>query len=415
MALVNRFKDAWNAFFMQRAPDKLGSSFGIRPDRTRYTKGQERTIINSIYTRLSLDVISLSILHCKVNADGGYLSTIDSDLNNCLTMEANIDQTGKAFLQDVCMSMFDEGVVAIVPTLTDKDVNETNSYKIFTMRTGKIIDWYPKHVRVNVYNENTGNHEDLILPKSDVGIIENPFYSVMNEPNSTVQRLIQKMNQLDKLDSRNASGKLNLIVSLPYLARTAARKKMIEDRMIEMENQLSTSAHGILWTDGTEKVTQLNRPVENTLLASIEYYQKQLYSQLGLTEEIMNGTADEDVMENYYARTIEPIVTAITSELERKFITITARTQGQRIKFFRDPFKLATASKIAEMADKFKRNEVMSTDEVRQKIGLRPIGTDQTTSLRNPNISPADGQEFSTTNGFGITVTENGGETGGSE
>ena len=340
---------------------------------------------------------------------------MDSELNNCLTVEANIDQTGKAFIQDICISMFDEGVVAIVPTLTDDDPTESNSYKIFSMRAGKIVDWYPKHVRVNLYNEDTGEHEDVILPKSDVGIVENPFYYVMNEQNSTVQRLIQKMNQLDKLDSQSASGKLNLIVSLPYLARTAARKKMVADRMVEMEDQLSNSAHGLLYTDGTEKITQLNRPVENTMLATIEYYQKQLYSQLGLTEEIMAGTADEDVMENYYSRTIEPIVTAITSELERKFITRTARTQGQRIMFFRDPFKLAPASKIAEMSDKFKRNEVMSTDEVRQKIGLRPIGTDQTTSLRNPNISPADGQEFSTTNGARITVAENGGENSGSK
>ena len=414
MALINRFQNAWNAF-KQRAPAAIGRGSATRPDRTRYTKGQERTIINSVYTRLALDITSLSILHCKVNSDGGYLSTVNSELNNCLTVEANIDQTGKAFIQDICISMFDEGVVAIVPTLTDDDPTESNSYKIFSMRAGKIVDWYPKHVRVNLYNEDTGEHEDVILPKSDVGIVENPFYYVMNEQNSTVQRLIQKMNQLDKLDSQSASGKLNLIVSLPYLARTAARKKMVADRMIEMEDQLSNSAHGLLYTDGTEKITQLNRPVENTMLATIEYYQKQLYSQLGLTEEIMAGTADENVMENYYSRTIEPIVTAITSELERKFITRTARTQGQRIKFFRDPFKLAPATKIAEMADKFKRNEVMSTDEVRQKIGLRPIGTDQTTSLRNPNISPADGQEFSTTQGTDVTVTENGGETSGSE
>lgn len=414
MALINRFQNAWNAF-KQRAPAVTGRGSGTRPDRTRYTKGQERTIINSVYTRLALDITSLSILHCKVNSDGGYLSTVDSELNNCLTVEANIDQTGKAFIQDICISMFDEGVVAIVPTLTDDDPTEFNSYKIFSMRAGKIVDWYPKHVRVNLYNEDTGEHEDIILPKSDVGIVENPFYYVMNEQNSTVQRLIQKMNQLDKLDSQSASGKLNLIVSLPYLARSTARKKMVADRMVEMEDQLSNSAHGLLYTDGTEKITQLNRPVENTMLATIEYYQKQLYSQLGLTEEIMAGTADENVMENYYSRTIEPIVTAITSELERKFITRTARTQGQRIKFFRDPFKLAPASKIAEMADKFKRNEVMSTDEVRQKIGLRPIGTDQTTSLRNPNISPADGQEFSTTNGAGVTVAENGGENSGSK
>lgn len=414
MALANRFRDAWNAF-MQRAPANLGYGSSIRPDRTRYTRGQERTIVNSVYTRLSLDINSLAILHCKVNEEGGYLETIDSPLNDCLTVEANIDQSGKAFIQDICMSMFDEGVVAVVPVITDDDPNETNSYKIYAMRTGKIVDWYPRHVRVNVYNADTGNREDIVLPKSDVAIIENPFYSVMNEANSTVQRLIQKMNQLDNMDSQNAAGKLNAIISLPYLARTDARRKMIVDKRNDIEDQLSKSAHGIVLTDGTEKVTQLNRPLENSMLASIEYYQKQLYSQLGLTEEIMAGTADEDVMENYYSRTIEPIVTAITTELERKFITKTGRTQGQRIKFFRDPFKLAPATKIAEMADKFKRNEVMSTDEVRQKIGLRPIGTDQTTSLRNPNISPADGQEFSTTQGTGVTVTEDGGETSGSE
>ena len=414
MALINRFKDAWDAF-RQRAPAYIGSGNGSRPDRTRYTRGQEKTFINSIYTRLALDVVSLNILHCVVNEDDGYLKTVPSDLNNCLTREANIDQSGKAFLLDICLSMFDEGVVAAAPILTSGDINDSSSYKIYTMRTGKIVDWYPQHVRINIYNDRTGNHEDLIFPKSDVAIIENPFYSVMNEQNSTIQRLIQKMNQLDRLDSLTTSGKLNLIVSLPYLARTAARKKLVEDRMREMDDQLSNSSHGILYTDGTEKVTQLNRPLENTILASIEYYQKQAYSQLGLTDEIMAGTADADVMENYYSRTIELIATAITTELERKFITKTAYTQGQRIKFFRDPFKLAPASKIAEMSDKFKRNEIMSTDEVRQKIGLRPIGTEQTTSLRNPNISPADGQEFSTTNGAGVTVTENGGEDSGSK
>ena len=360
MALINRFKDAWDAF-RQRAPAYIGSGNGSRPDRTRYTRGQEKTFINSIYTRLALDVVSLNILHCVVNEDDGYLKTVPSDLNNCLTREANIDQSGKAFLLDICLSMFDEGVVAAAPILTSGDINDSSSYKIYTMRTGKIVDWYPQHVRINIYNDR----------------------------------------------------KLNLIVSLPYLARTAARKKLVEDRMREMDDQLSNSSHGILYTDGTEKVTQLNRPLENTILASIEYYQKQAYSQLGLTDEIMAGTADADVMENYYSRTIELIATAITTELERKFITKTAYTQGQRIKFFRDPFKLAPASKIAEMSDKFKRNEIMSTDEVRQKIGLRPIGTEQTTSLRNPNISPADGQEFSTTNGAGVTVTENGGEDSG--
>lgn len=408
MALRERIRGAWNAF-MQRAPANLHyGNDGYRPDRTRYIRGQEKTIVNAICTRLALDVCSLSVLHCVTNEDGGYLETVDSGLNYCLNIEANVDQSGVAFMQDICMSMFSEGVVAILPIDTEDDPEKPGQRVINTMRTGKIVGWYPQHICVNAYNERTGQREDIVMLKSEVGIVENPFYSVMNETNSTTQRLIQKMNQLDKLDSMSCSGKLNLIVSLPYLAKTAARKAMVRDRIEEMENQLNNSPHGVLYVDGTEKITQMNRAVENTMLDTISYYQKQLYAELGLTEEIMNGTANEEVMENYYSRTIEPIITAIVKELDRKYISREARKNHEAVKFFRDPFKLAPAAKIAEMSDKFKRNEIMSTDEVRQKIGLRPIGTEQTTALRNPNISAAEEQVFSTTEGESATM--NGGK-----
>lgn len=408
MALGERIKGAWNAF-MRRAPANLQYGYdGYRPDRTRYIRGQEKTILNAIYTRLALDVCSLSVLHCVTNEDGGYLETIDSGLNYCLNVEANIDQNGFAFMQDICMSMFTEGVVAIAPIDTEDNPDDPEQPIINSMRVGKIKSWYPRNVCIEAYNELSGQREDIIMSKSEVAIVENPFYSVMNDTNSTVQRLIQKMNQLDKLDSLSCSGKLNLIVALPYLAKTAARKAMVRDRIQEMEDQLNNSPHGVLYVDGTEKITQMNRPIENTMLDTISYYQKELYAELGLTEEIMNGTASEEVMENYYSRTIEPIVTAIVRELDRTYITREARKNHEAIKFFRDPFKLAPASKIAEMSDKFKRNEIMSTDEVRQKIGLRPIGTDQTTALRNPNISAADEQVFSTTEGDTTRMTRGG-------
>lgn len=403
MALGDRFKNAWNAF-VGRDPTlqfnwDVGPSYGIRPDRFRYTRGNEKTIVTSVYTRLAIDTAALTVRHCKTNKEGGYLEDMDSGLNYCLNVEANIDQTGRSLLQDTAMSMFDEGVVAVVPVDTDKDPDRTKGYEILTLRTGKIVDWYPRHVRVKLYNDRTGKHEELLLPKTDVAIIENPFYSVMNEPNSTAQRLIRKLNQLDAVDSRSTSDKLDLIIQLPYIVKTAARKAQAEARKADLENQLATSKFGIAYTDGTEKVTQLNRPIENKVLESVDYLQKQLYAQLGLTEEIMNGTADEKVMENYYARTIEPIISAIVNEMKRKFLTKTARSQHQTVQYYRDPFQLTPVSSIAEMSDKFTRNEIMSSNEIRQRIGLKPVQSEQANELRNKNLSPAVGQKYSTTNG----------------
>lgn len=391
MGLGTRVRHAWNAFVNNRDPtaryQDIGASYSYRPDRPRLTRGNERSIVTSIYNRIAMDCAAVDIKHVKLDENDRFLSEIKSDLNSCLSLEANLDQTGRAFIQDVVMSMLDEGCVAIVPTDTDKDPNLTDSYKILSMRTGKIIDWYPDHVKVRVYNERTGRKEDIILPKGTVCIIENPLYSVMNEPNSTVQRLIRKLCLLDAVDEQAGSGKLDLIIQLPYIIKTEARRKQAEDRRKDIEMQLSGSKYGIAYTDGTERITQLNRPVENNLLKQVEYLTNMAYGQLGITQAVMDGTADEKTMLNYNNRTIEPILSAIVDEMKRKFLTKTARSQNQSIEFFRDPFKLVPVNDIAEIADKFTRNEILTSNEIRQIIGMKPSDDPKADQLINSNIS----------------------------
>ena len=391
--LVSRVKRAWNAF-LNRSPtygrQGLGASYSYRPDRPRLTRGNDRSIITSVYNRIAIDISSIDIKHCQVDEENRYLDDIDSGLNTCLNLEANIDQTGRAFMQDVIMSMFDEGCVAIVPVDTSVDPNLSSSYDILSMRVGKIVDWYPSHVKIKLYNDRTGNKEELIFSKRNVAIIENPFYAIMNEPNSTMQRLIRKLSLLDVTDEQTASGKLDLIIQLPYVIKTEARRKQAEDRRKDIEKQLAGSKYGIAYTDGTEKITQLNRSVENNLLAQIESLTNQLFSQLGITQSILDGTADEQTMINYYNRTIEPIVSAIVDEMKRKFITKTARTQGKTIMAFRDPFKLVPLNNIPEVADKFTRNEILSSNEVRQIIGRKPSDDPKADQLVNSNINQAN-------------------------
>ena len=362
-SLGTRLKHAFNAFKNNRDPTPYyghGIGYSYRPDRPRLTRGNERTLLASVSNRIALDVASMNINHCRLDENNRFLETIDSGLNTCLTLEANIDQTGRAFVQDAVISMFDEGVVAIVPVDTTLDPNQTGSYDINSMRTGKILEWYPKHVKVRLYNEETGNKEDIVLPKKMVAIVENPFYAVVNEPNSTLQRLLNKLKLLDVTDEQTASGKLDLIIQLPYIIKSDARRKQAEQRRKDIENQLAGSKYGIAYTDGTERITQLNRSLENNLMKQIEYLTKLLFSQLNITQSILDGTADDKTMLNYYSRTIEPIVAAIVDEMKRKFLTKTARTQKQTIMFFRDPFKLVPVNDIAEIADKFTRNEIMS-------------------------------------------------------
>jgi len=362
MSLGSKLKHAWNAFFNRSPTDyqDLGMSYSYRPDRPRFTRGNEHSIIISVYNRIALDVAAVDILHVRLDENKRYVETIESGLNKCLTLEANTDQTGRAFVQDVVMSMLDESCVAIVPTDTTFDPRQTSSYDILSLRTGKIMEWRPNHVRVNVYNEQTGQREDILLPKSMMAIIENPLYAIMNEPNSTLQRLIHKLNLLDVIDEQTSSGKLNLIIQLPYVVKTDARRQQAENRRKDIEDQLYNSKYGIAYTDCTEHITQLNRSVENNLMSQIEYLTSMLYSQLGITQGILDGTADEKTMLNYYSRTIEPILSAIVDELKRKFLTKTARSQLQSISFFRDPFKLVPVNDIAEIADKFTRNEIMT-------------------------------------------------------
>ena len=397
ISLGSRLKHAWNAF-MNRDPTyryyDYGSSYGQRPDRARMSRGNERSIATSIFNRIALDVSGIEIKHCRLDENGRFLGEIDSNLNSCLNLEANIDQTGRAFIQDVVISMLDEGSVAIVPVDTTLDPMKTNSYDILTMRTGKILEWYPAHVKVRVYNDRTGEKEDIMLPKSTVGIIENPLYAVINEPNSTMQRLIRKLRLLDITDEQTASGKLDLIIQLPYTIKSELRRAQANQRRDEIENQLVNSKYGIAYTDGTERVTQLNRPVENNLMNQIEYLQKMVYSQLGITQTIMDGTADEKTMLNYYNRTIEPIISAIVDELKRKFLTKTARSQNQSIKYFRDPFKLVPIDNIAEIADRFTANEILTSNEVRQIIGMKPSDDPKADQLINSNIKhPEEIQE----------------------
>lgn len=389
MSVGSRLKHAWNAFLGNeffKYSHSLGPSYSYRPDRPIFSRGNERSIITSVYNRIALDAASIGIQHVRLDDDGRFTEVINSSLNGCLTLEANLDQTGRAFIQDVVMSMLDEGCVAIVPTDTDLD-QETGSFKIETMRTGKIVEWYPKHVKVRVYNENRGEKQDVILPKSGVAIIENPFFAVMNEPNSTMQRLIRKLNILDAIDEQSGSGKLNLIIQLPYVIKTEARRQQAEKRRKDIEEQLSGSKYGVAYTDGTEHVVQLNRPIDNNLMSQIEYLTSMLYSQLGITQGILDGTADDRTKLNYDNRTIEPILSAIVDEMKRKFLTKTARSQKQSILFFRDPFRLVPINDIAEIADKMTRNEIMTSNEIRQKIGMKPSNDPKADELRNSNLS----------------------------
>lgn len=389
MSVGSRLKHAWNAFlgnetFGFRYP--LGPSYFIRPDRPIFSRGNERSIITSVYNRIALDAASIAIQHVRLDDDGRFTEVIDSSLNSCLSLEANLDQTGRAFIQDVVMSMLDEGCVAIVPTDTDIDP-ENGSYKIEELRVGKILEWYPKHVKLRVYNENRGEKQDITLPKSTVAIIENPFYAVMNEPNSTMQRLVRKLNILDAIDEQSGSGKLNLIIQLPYVIKTEARRQQAEKRRKDIEEQLAGSKYGVAYTDGTEHVVQLNRPIDNNLMSQIEYLTSMLYSQLGITQGILDGTADDRTKLNYDNRTIEPILSAIVDEMKRKFLTKTARSQKQSILFFRDPFRLVPINDIAEIADKMTRNEIMTSNEIRQKIGMKPSKDPKADELRNSNLS----------------------------
>ena len=397
--LISRLKHGWNAF-MNRDPTNtnfrdFGASYSYRPDRVRFSGGNEKSIVTSVYNRIAMDAAQIDIKHVQLDDDERYVSTIDSGLNNCLTVEANIDQTGRAFLQDVFMSILDEGCIAIVPTDTTLNPKVTSSYDILTMRTGKIIDWYPDKVRVRLYNEQTGKREEVLLSKKMVAIVENPLYAVINERNSTMQRLIRKLNLLDAIDEQSGAGKLDLIIQLPYTIKSEARRKQAEDRRKDIENQLAGSKYGIAYTDATEHVTQLNRSVDNNLMKQIEYLTSMLYSQLGITQAVLDGTADEKTMLNYYNRTIEPIVSAVVDEMKRKFLTKTARSQNKSIACFRDPFGLVPVSDIAEIADKFTRNEIMTSNEIRQKIGMKPSDDPKADKLINSNIShPMEDQQM---------------------
>lgn len=393
----SRLKTAWNAF-LNRDPTEdyrnAGISYSYRPDRPRFTRGNEKSIVTSVYNRIALDASAIQIQHVRLDENGRFLETIDSGLNNCLTLEANIDQTGRAFLQDVVMSMLDEGCVAIVPVDTTDNPEITGSYDINSMRTGKILEWHPRHVKVRVYNDRTGQKEDILLPKDMVAIIENPLYAVINEPNSTMQRLIRKLNLLDVVDEQSSSGKLDLIIQLPYVIKTETRRQQAEKRRRDIEDQLSGSKYGIAYTDGTERITQLNRSVENNLLKQIEYLTNMVYSQLGITTTILDGTADDKTMLNYNNRTIEPFVSAIADAMKRTFLTKTARSQRQSIEFFQDPFKLVPVSDLAEIADKFTRNEIMTSNEIRQIVGMKPSKDPKADELRNKNLSePKENQQ----------------------
>ena len=395
MGITDRLQHAWNAFLdndRKRPYQDMGYFSYNKPDRVRFTRGNERSIVTSVYNRLALDVASIGIKHVRLDDNGRFIEEIQSGLHNCLNVEANIDQTGRAFLQDVVISMLDEGCVAIVPVDTTLNPLVSGSYEINTMRTAKIIEWYPAHVRVRLYNDRRGIHEEITLPKANVAIIENPLYAVINEHNSTMQRLIRKLNLLDVVDEQTSSGKLDLIIQLPYIIKSEARRKQADERRKDIEMQLSGSKYGIAYTDGTERITQLNRPAENNLMNQVEYLTNMLYSQLGLTQSILDGSADEKTMLNYYNRTIEPIVAAIVDELKRKFLTKTARAQKQSIMFFRDPFKLVPVENMAEIADKFTRNEIMTSNEIRQIVGMKPSDDPDADELRNKNLNKTEAE-----------------------
>ena len=391
MGIIERFQRGWNAFVNNRDPtyryNELGVGYAYRPDRIRLTRGNERSIVTSIYNRIAIDASNITIQHARLDDEERFLSVVKSGLNNCLTLSANLDQTARAFIQDGVMSMLDEGCVALVPVDTTVNPEKTGSYDIESIRTGKILEWYPSHIKVRVYNEKKGKKEDIVISKNAVAIIENPLYAVINEPNSTMQRLIRELNLLDSIGEQSGSGKLDLIIQLPYTIKTQARKTQAEARTKDIEMQLSGSKYGIAYADAAEKITQLNRPVENNLMKQVEYLTSMLYSQLGITQSVMDGTADEKTMLNYYNRTIEPIISAFVDEMKRKFLTKTARSQNQSIVFFRDPFKLVPVNDLAEIADKMTRNEIMSSNEFRQVIGRKPSSDPRADELRNRNIS----------------------------
>ena len=395
----SRLRHAWNAF-LNKDPTTtryrdVGTGYFYRPDRMRFSRGNERSIVTSVYNRIAIDAAAIEMRHVRLDENNRFLEVLNTGLNNCLELEANVDQTGRAFIQDVVMSMMDDGCVAIVPTDTDDDPETgiAGSFDVDEMRTGRITEWYQQHVKVDVYNERIGRKQEIIMAKSAVSIVENPLYAVMNEPNSTMQRLIRKLNLLDMVDEQNSSGKLDLIIQLPYVIKTEARRVQAENRRKDIEDQLSGSKYGIAYTDGTEHITQLNRPVENNLMSQVEYLTSMLYSQLGITQGILDGTADDKTMLNYYNRTIEPILSAIADEMKRKFLTKTARSQRQSIEFFRDPFKLVPVSEISEIADKFTRNEIMTSNEIRQIIGMKPSDDPKADELRNKNLSEPAGSD----------------------
>lgn len=415
MALMDRLKHAWN-IFKNKDPTQvnwnIGPSYGYRPDRMRYTRGNERSIVTAVYNRIAMDVAAVNLKHIRLDENDRYKETIDSGLNNCLSIEANLDQTGRAFIQDLVASMLDEGCVAAVPTDADDEPEDSGNFKVYTLRTGKILEWYPRHVKVEVYNEQEGQRQQIIIPKSTVPLIENPMYSVMNEPNSIYQRLVRKLTLLDVVDEQTSSGKLDLIIQLPYIIKTEARREQAEKRRKDIEKQLSEGKYGIAYTDGTERITQLNRPVENNLMKQIEYLTSMFFSQLGITQSILDGTADEKTMLNYYNRTIEPILSAIADEMKRKFLTPTARSQKQTIAYFRDPFKLVPVNDIAEIADKFTRNEIMTSNEIRQVIGMKPSGDPNADVLRNKNLSDSSNARQLIPTSAGADETNNNEETG---
>ena len=393
-SLGDRLQHAWNAFRNNRDPTisykDAGASYYRRPDRVRFTRGNERSIVTSVYNRIAMDAAQIDIRHVKLDENDRYIEDMDTGLNDCLTVEANIDQTARSFKQDAYESIFDEGVIAIVPVETTLDPRQTESYDILSMRTGRITEWRPQQVKVQVYNDQTGRKEEIWMNKRNVAIVENPMYAVINEPNSTMQRLIRKLNLLDAIDEQSSSGKMDLIIQLPYVIKSEARKEQAEKRRKMIEDQLTNSKYGIAYTDGTERITQLNRPVENNLMKQIEYLTSMLYSQLGITQTILDGTADEKTMLNYYNRTVEPLVSAVVDEMKRKFLSKTARARKQTIKFFRDPFKLVPVGELAEISDKFTRNEIASSNEMRQVIGWKPSSDPKADELRNSNISQSE-------------------------
>jgi len=410
---INRLKHAWNVFMSRDPPEgnpydvaqyspyqnfDMGLGSSLRPDRPRLTKGNEQSIVTAIYNRIAMDCSTIEFNHAKLDENKRFLSMYKSGLNTCLTVEANKDQTAKAFIQDIVLSMFDEGAVAVVPVDTDVDPEE-GTYDIYSMRTGKIVQWFPDHVKVHLYDDRIGLKKDVDLPKSQVAIIENPFYAIVNEQNSTMKRLVRKLNLLDVIDEQSGAGKLDLIIQLPYVIKTEARKQQAETRRKDIEMQLSGSKYGIAYTDGTERITQLNRSVDNNLMKQIEYLTEMLYSQLGITKSILEGTASDTEMLNYNSRTIEPILSAIADEFKRKFLTPTARSQMQSVVYFRDPFKLVPINQMADIADRFTRNEILSSNELRQIIGMKPVKNEKADELRNKNLNASEGQTFTTTSG----------------